>query len=137
VLQEAANLHSFNKLESFELSECNLVTIKILDLLMKATNPLEWIWLTWKQREPKGFKKILCRWNKKMAKNHWNVRWTADYDEVSDVESEDEEITDSDEEISDVDSEEISNSDSEDSPAENSEESSSTDSNEELLIIDG
>jgi hypothetical protein len=20
-----------------------------------------------------------------MAKNHWNVRWTADYDEVSDV----------------------------------------------------
>jgi hypothetical protein len=138
VLQEAANLHSFNKLESFELSECNLVTIKILDLLMKATNPLEWIWLTWKQREPKGFKKILCRWKKQMAKNHWNVSLSADYyDDVSDVESEDEEITDSDEEISDVDSEEIYDSDSEDSPAEDSEESSSTDSNEELLIIDG
>jgi hypothetical protein len=55
VLQEAANLHSFNKLESFDLSECNFVTIKILDLLMKATKPLEWICLTWKQREPKGF----------------------------------------------------------------------------------
>ena len=124
VLQKAANLHSFCNLESFEMRNCKLATIKILEILLQYNifNHLNRIRLRWNQKAPENYSEILRNWRKEKEKNRWNVKILLQYyedEETSDDDSEDENTSDDereDEETSDDDSEdeETSDDDSED-----------------------
>lgn len=97
VLQQAANLHSFRYLESFEMHDCKLATTKILQVLLQETIPLNWIRLTWEQKEPENLSEILHRWEKEKEKKHWNICILVQYfdcedTDTSDVDSENEDI---------------------------------------------
>jgi hypothetical protein len=78
VLQRATNAHSFPNLVSFEMSNCELATHKILDILLLQDNvsdhlnsiKLEW----WKQNEPSNFDQIIDNWRKMKEKNRWDLK---------------------------------------------------------------
>ena len=136
VLQKAANLHSFCNLESFEMRNCKLATIKILEILLQYNifNHLNRIRLRWNQKAPENYSEILRNWRKEKEKNRWNVKILLQYyedEETSDDDSEDEEKSVVEREIEEI------HDDSEYEPLTDygtSDEDSSDDDSEDSLI---
>ena len=68
ILMMISIIHKFHYLEHFEISNCNFVTEKGIDVLMQDSNALKKIGLKWCD---KVTRKNICDWKKKADEKNW------------------------------------------------------------------
>ncbi len=70
ILMMISIIHRFHCLEHFEISNCNFVTNKGIDVFMQDSNALKKIELKWCD---KVTRKNICDWKKKAEENNWQL----------------------------------------------------------------
>ena len=74
LLQRAASLHLFQNLAKLIISDCYLVTEKIMNVLMQESNPIKNIHMTWFECNfATNYEEIVEEWEKVKIRKNWDL----------------------------------------------------------------